>query len=60
MRVYIEAAAREHHRSNVLTEIMFAPALQRAQELDAEFEKSGKIVGPRKFQHGPSSRWGRR
>ncbi|GAA6024469.1 hypothetical protein JCM8202_006337 [Rhodotorula sphaerocarpa] len=46
MRVYIEAAAREHHRSNVLTEIMFAPALQRAQELDAEFEKSGKIVGP--------------
>lgn len=46
MRTYAEAAAKEHARSNILTEIMFASALERAKELDAEFAKTGKIVGP--------------
>ncbi|GAA5982115.1 hypothetical protein JCM10908_004747 [Rhodotorula pacifica] len=46
LRVYVEAAAKEHARSNVLTEILFSSAFKRAQELDAEFEKTGKIVGP--------------
>lgn len=46
MRTYAEAAANEHARSNILTEIMFASALERAKELDAEFARTGKIVGP--------------
>ena len=46
MRTYAEAAAKEHARSNILTEIMFGSALERAKELDAEFAKTGKIVGP--------------
>lgn len=47
MRVYIEAAGAEHSRSNVLTEIMFATALNRAKELDEEFARTGKLAGPR-------------
>ena len=46
MRVYIEAASQAHERLNVLTEIMFLDALKKAQSLDAEFERTGKVTGP--------------
>ena len=45
MRVYIEAASQAHERLNVLTEIMFLDALKKAQALDAEFERTGKVAG---------------
>lgn len=45
MRVYIEAASQAHERLNVLTEIMFLDALKKAQSLDAEFERTGKVTG---------------
>ncbi|GAA5874603.1 hypothetical protein JCM3774_004658 [Rhodotorula dairenensis] len=45
MRVYIEAASKAHERLNVLTEIMFVDALKKAEALDAEFEKTGKVTG---------------
>ena len=45
MRVYIEAASQAHERLNVLTEIMFLDALKKAQALDAEFERTGKVTG---------------
>lgn len=43
--VYIQRAILVQERSNVLTEILFEQALQRAQKLDAEFEKTGKVTG---------------
>ncbi|GAA5870709.1 hypothetical protein JCM1840_006781 [Sporobolomyces johnsonii] len=46
MLVFIRSATEAQERSNVLTEILFNPALKHAQDLDAEFEKTGKIVGP--------------
>ncbi|GAA5825521.1 hypothetical protein JCM11251_000271 [Rhodosporidiobolus azoricus] len=46
MLVYICSASRSHEKTNALTEIMFAHALKAAQDLDAEFSRTGKIVGP--------------
>ncbi|GAA5925240.1 hypothetical protein JCM1841_004693 [Sporobolomyces salmonicolor] len=46
MLVFIRSAIEAQERSNLLTEILFNPALKHAQDLDAEFEKTGKIVGP--------------
>ncbi|BGP47804.1 hypothetical protein JCM10450v2_003669 [Rhodotorula kratochvilovae] len=46
MLVYVRSATRTHERCNVLTEILFNRAVKQAMDLDAEFEKTGKIVGP--------------
>ncbi|KAK4056794.1 hypothetical protein OIO90_002043 [Microbotryomycetes sp. JL221] len=43
--VYISRAIKLHRQFNILTEIMFEEAIHRAQQLDKEFNKTGKIVG---------------
>ncbi|KAM0787600.1 hypothetical protein ACM66B_003668 [Microbotryomycetes sp. NB124-2] len=43
--VYITRAIKIHKQLNNLTEIMFESALNRAAELDKQFEQSGKVVG---------------
>lgn len=49
MLAFIRSASKAQERSNVLTEIMFTHALKEAQDLDAEYAKTGKLKGPRTF-----------
>lgn len=44
--VFIRSAIRAHESTNALTEILFDEALKRAQDLDAEFARTGRVVGP--------------
>ncbi|GAA6053096.1 hypothetical protein JCM3770_000382 [Rhodotorula araucariae] len=46
MLVYVRSATRAHERSNVLSEVLFNRAVKQAMDLDAQFEETGKIVGP--------------
>ncbi|GAA6062135.1 hypothetical protein JCM10212_003170 [Sporobolomyces blumeae] len=43
---FIKSAIASHERCNNLTEILFAPALKRAIDLDEEFERTGQVKGP--------------
>ncbi|KAI1078091.1 amidase [Whalleya microplaca] len=43
---FCKRAAVGHQLCNMLTEIMFADAIERAKELDAIFKSTGKVVGP--------------
>ncbi|KAI2468374.1 amidase [Annulohypoxylon bovei var. microspora] len=43
---FCKRAAVGHQLCNMLTEIMFADALERAKELDHIFKTTGKVVGP--------------
>lgn len=43
---FCKRAAVGHQLCNMLTEIMFADALKRAEELDDIFKSTGKVVGP--------------
>ncbi|CAK1365780.1 unnamed protein product [Cercospora beticola] len=45
-RAFCKRAAIAHQLTNCLTVIMFNDALQRAKELDAEYQKTGKVTGP--------------
>lgn len=45
--VYVRQATRSHERCNLLTEIMFNEAVKLALDLDAHFDKTGELVGPR-------------
>ncbi|EME42792.1 hypothetical protein DOTSEDRAFT_173217 [Dothistroma septosporum NZE10] len=45
-RAFCKRAAIAHQLTNCLTVIMFDDAIERAKELDAEFEKHGKPTGP--------------
>ncbi|GEM07545.1 amidase family protein [Rhodotorula toruloides] len=44
--VFIRSAIRSHEQTNAVTEILFDEAFERAQDLDAEFARTGKVVGP--------------
>jgi Asp-tRNA(Asn)/Glu-tRNA(Gln) amidotransferase A subunit family amidase len=46
LQAYMSQAVRAHAKTNCLTEIMFEPALLRATQLDEEFSRSRKLVGP--------------
>ncbi|BGP15819.1 hypothetical protein JCM10213_005697 [Rhodosporidiobolus nylandii] len=46
MLTFIRSSMKAHERTNCLTEIMYAHALKEAQDLDAEFEKTGVARGP--------------
>lgn len=50
MLTFIKSAIESNKRCNNLTEIMFSPALKAAMDLDEEFEKTGELRGPRKFE----------
>ncbi|KAG2414608.1 hypothetical protein HFD88_003799 [Aspergillus terreus] len=43
---YITQAIEAHKKTNCLTEILFADAVERARELDNHFRKFGKPIGP--------------
>ncbi|KAF3062463.1 putative amidase PB8B6.03 [Daldinia childiae] len=43
---FCKRAAIGHQLCNMLTEIMFADAIERAKELDNIFKSTGKVVGP--------------
>ncbi|KAL4892481.1 amidase signature domain-containing protein [Aspergillus ambiguus] len=43
---YITRAIKAHQKTNCLTEILFADAVNRARELDDHFRKFGKPLGP--------------
>ena len=43
---FCKRAAIAQQLTNCLTEIFFYEGIARARELDAEFKKSGKPVGP--------------
>ncbi|KAK7047326.1 hypothetical protein VNI00_006557 [Paramarasmius palmivorus] len=45
-RAYAKRAIVAHQLTNCLTEIFIEKAIQRAKELDAILEKTGKVVGP--------------
>jgi amidase len=45
-KAYCKAAAIAQQVTNCLTELFEAEALERAQWLDAELERTGKVVGP--------------
>lgn len=45
MLVFINRAVHVHQKLNILTEMMFDQAVERARKLDEEFEKTGKVVG---------------
>ena len=47
--VFIAAAIVSQEFTNAITEPLFAEALEVAQGLDKEFEKTGKVVGLREF-----------
>jgi hypothetical protein len=55
MLAFIRSASKAHSKTNVLTEIMFAHALKEAQDLDAEFARTGEIKGPRTSSFAHSS-----
>lgn len=46
VQAFCKRAAIAHQVTNCLTEILFREAIQRAQELDRIFEKTGKLTGP--------------
>ncbi|OTA59561.1 amidase [Hypoxylon sp. EC38] len=43
---FCKRAAIGHQLCNMLTEIMFADAIERAKELDSIYKSTGKVVGP--------------
>ncbi|KAI1106568.1 amidase [Jackrogersella minutella] len=43
---FCKRAAVGHQLCNMLTEIMFADAIERAKELDSIFKSTGKVIGP--------------
>jgi hypothetical protein len=43
---YIAQAIEAHRATNCLTEVLFDQALKRAEELDAQFALTKKLVGP--------------
>ncbi|KAI0593145.1 amidase [Biscogniauxia sp. FL1348] len=43
---FCKRAAVGHQLCNMLTEIMFADAIERAKQLDEIFKRTGKVVGP--------------
>ncbi|KAK6956981.1 hypothetical protein Daesc_002264 [Daldinia eschscholtzii] len=43
---FCKRAAIGHQLCNMLTEIMFADAIERAKDLDSIFKSTGKVVGP--------------
>ncbi|KAI9009033.1 amidase signature domain-containing protein [Hyaloraphidium curvatum] len=45
-RAFVKRAAYAHQLSNLLTEICFVDALERARHLDRTFKSTGKTVGP--------------
>lgn len=49
LKAFIRAAIKTSKLSNPITEVLFAPALERARELDGSFLKTGKLVGPRTY-----------
>ena len=46
LEAFARAAIRSHKTTNALTEIMLDQAFARAEQLDADFKRTGKIVGP--------------
>jgi hypothetical protein len=46
LEAFIRSTRRAQRRTNCVTEVAFDSALQRAAELDAEFEQTGKLRGP--------------
>ncbi|GAA5970793.1 hypothetical protein JCM11641_004457 [Rhodosporidiobolus odoratus] len=46
MLVYIGSSSRSQLDHNVLSEIMYSHALKAAQDLDADFERTGQVIGP--------------
>lgn len=46
VQTFIRQAIVAHERTNCLTEVNFKQALEKAEELDKEFAKNGKLVGP--------------
>ncbi|PWN31957.1 amidase signature enzyme [Meira miltonrushii] len=46
VQTFIRQAIIAHEQTNCLTEVNFQQALERAEELDNEFAKNGKLVGP--------------
>ncbi|PWN43803.1 amidase signature enzyme [Ceraceosorus guamensis] len=46
LEAYIRSSIRAQERCRPLTEIYYEQALKRAAWLDAEFQKTGKLVGP--------------
>lgn len=57
MLTFIKSAIESNKRCNNLTEIMFSPALKAAMDLDEEFEKTGELRGPRKFEISLENVW---
>lgn len=45
-RAFITRTVIAHHLTNPVTEVLFDRAIQRAQELDATYQRTGKPVGP--------------
>ncbi|KAA1083569.1 hypothetical protein PGT21_004058 [Puccinia graminis f. sp. tritici] len=45
MKAFIKAAIHAHVETNCLTEILFKEALERAEQLDKEFEATGRLRG---------------
>ncbi|KAL9936250.1 hypothetical protein V8E36_005092 [Tilletia maclaganii] len=46
LAAYIRSARRAQDRLNCLTEVLFTSAVEKAKELDAYFEREGKLIGP--------------
>ncbi|EJD50428.1 amidase [Auricularia subglabra TFB-10046 SS5] len=46
LEAYIARAVDAHGATNAITEVMFDEARERARRLDAEFAKTGQVVGP--------------
>ncbi|KAJ7646871.1 amidase [Roridomyces roridus] len=46
LEVFIAQSVVAHGATNCITEVMFGDARARAKELDVEFERTGKLVGP--------------
>lgn len=44
--LFIRESKRAHAATNALTEVMYASALRRAGTLDADFARTGELVGP--------------
>ncbi|OQO01796.1 hypothetical protein B0A48_12269 [Cryoendolithus antarcticus] len=46
VRTYINNACKAQAKTNCLTEVCFAAAIERAQALDAHYNTTGEVIGP--------------
>ncbi|KAK0566138.1 hypothetical protein OC844_000882 [Tilletia horrida] len=46
LAAYIRSARRAQKRLNCLTEVLFESAVAKAKDLDAYFEREGRLIGP--------------